>query len=138
VAMTRFGLQILGPPEPEDQFEPSWLRLGFYAVADSAATPDLAFEVPIKDTGHDHVVHVRGGPQGTSVRAVPEGEVLEADVRIRADGLVMMALASGALDPREALHNGQIEADGRSSDLAQVSRLFDFGGAERAAASRAH
>ena len=125
-AMTRFGLQILGAPEPDDQFEPAWLRLGFPAVARSTPTPNLGFAVTIKDTGCDHVVYIRGGPDGTSVHDVPDGEVEEADVRIRGEGMVLMAMASGALDPGEALQSGQVEVSGRSADLAKFSRLFNF------------
>jgi hypothetical protein len=130
-ALTRFGLRLLGPPEFGDQFEPIWLRLGFPAVARSTPTPNIAFAVTIKDGDRDHVIHVRGGPDGTSVRDVESGDIPAADVRIRADGMILMALASGALDPAQAIEHQQVEVSGRAADLAQFSRLFDFGGADR-------
>jgi DNA-binding HxlR family transcriptional regulator len=137
-ALTRFGLQLLGPPELDDQFEPSWLRLGFPAIARSTASPSITFAVTIKDGERDFVVEVSGGPEGTTVRDVAEGDVPEADVRIRAEGMIVMALASGALDPAEAVANRQVEVAGRSADLSKFSRLFDFGDADRVDPTSAH
>jgi DNA-binding HxlR family transcriptional regulator len=137
LALTRFGLRLLGPPEPDDHFEPSWLRLGFHVIARTTATPKVAFGVTIKDGAREFVVEIRGGPNGTSVRDVPEGEVLDTHVQIRGEGMTLMALASGALDPVVALNNDQIEATGRASDLAKFPRLFHFGDASRVDPNRA-
>jgi len=125
-ALTRFGIQLLGPPEPDDQFEPSWLRLGLPAVACSTPTPSLSFAVTIEDSGRDVVMEIRGGKQGTSIRDVSEGEIPETDVQIRGNGMVVMGLASGALDAVEALNNGQVEVSGAKADYAKFAQLFDF------------
>lgn len=129
VELTRFGLQLLGAPEPEDHFEPSWLRLGLHAVAASEPTPELAFRLSIEDGQSEFVILVRGGPDGTVIRDVPQGELPESDVQIRAQGLVVMALAAGNLDPIAALEHNQIEASGRIAELPHFSRLFNFVGA---------
>lgn len=128
-AMTRFGIRLLGPPEPNDQFEPRWLRLGIGAVARTTATPSVTFAVTLSDSGDDVVLHAVGGPDGTAVEAVAGSEAPDADVTIRGDGMVVMAMASGMLNPQDALNTGQVEVTGRTADLLKFPQLFDFGDA---------
>lgn len=136
-ALTRFGIQLLGPPEPDDYFEPRWLSLGIGAVAKMTSTPDLSFIVTLADTDDDVVLHAIGGPLGTDVQSIGGGEPPAADVMIRGDGMVIMAMASGALDPEQALKAGQVEVTGRTADLLRFPQLFDFAGAENADSMRA-
>lgn len=131
LALVRFGVQLLDAPQPGDHFEPRWLRMGIAAVARTSASPEIAFAVTIKDGEGDFTTHLRGSPEGTIVRNVPVGEDPEADVFILAEGMVVMAMASGALDPATALANQQIEVTGSIDDLACFSQLFHFGDADR-------
>lgn len=137
-ALTRFGIQLLGPPEPDDQFEPSWLRLGLPAVRRVSPTPDVTFGLTIEDNLEDIVLEVRGGPTGTHIRDVPDGVMPDVDVRIRAEGTVVLAMASGRLEPRDALASGRAEIAGPDAMVAQFPQLFDFGDAMRVDPSSAH
>lgn len=133
LAMTRFGIRLLGPPEEGDHFEPSWLRLGIGSVARRTPTPSLNFAVTLADAHDDVVLHASGGPEGTAVQSTDASLAPDllagADVTIRGDGMVVMAMASGQLDPAEAVEAGQVEVTGRTADLIQFPELFDFGDA---------
>ena len=76
----------------------------------------------VPDEGHDHLFHVAGGPQGTAVTA----GLSDADVSITAPTLVVFGLASGGLDPREAIRSGALRAEGNLQALEDFPALFDI------------
>ena len=63
-----------------------------------------------------------GGPRGTSVR----NELSDADVSITASTAVVLGLASGGLDPDEAIRSGALRAEGKLATLADFPSLFDI------------
>ena len=127
-ALTRWGLRFLSTPQPGDHFEPEWVGLGLDAFARKQPTPERSFEIRMPDStrapGADQTVRLRiaGGAEGTWIG--PAGPA--ADLRIEADALVVLALASGELDGHRAQREGRIQCEGELSALADLPRLFDF------------
>ncbi len=127
VELARWGLRFLGSPQPGDHFEPDWVRLGLACFARTTPSPARAYAIRIPDGDGEVAIHVAGGRRGTVVR---EGSG-PADVSLRAHALAVLGLASGGLDPRQALRSGQLEAEGDLAALRDFPALFetDFDGA---------
>jgi DNA-binding HxlR family transcriptional regulator len=121
--LARWGLRLLGDPQPGDHMDPGWLGLGLRLIARRGPTPGRSFVLAVPDDERELAFHVRGGRGGTVVTpgAAP------ADVEIRAQtALPLYALASGALSPAEALATGRITADGDLAVLDDFPALFDL------------
>ncbi len=127
-ALTRFGFQIIGPPEPDDHFEPSWLRLGIPATVGGHPTPEARVALTIRDPEGDFTVEIEGGPQGATTRDVEPGEALDADLVVRGEGMLVMGVATGAIDPQAAVDSGDLEVEGDAGLLARLPDFFAFGG----------
>lgn len=118
--LIRWGGRFLLPPRPGERMEPDWMRLALAACARKGPTPERSFEVHVSEGEKSAVIHVAGGPDGTSVDEGPA----EADVTIRGDGLAVLGLMAGLVDPQEAVHSGRIEAEGDLAALPVFSDLF--------------
>lgn len=135
-ALTRFGIQIIGMPQPEDHFEPSWLRMGIPATVQGRPTPNKRVAFTIRDPeGGDFTVEIQGGPDGADARVISADEAAAADLRLRGEGLTVMGVAMGAIDPNVAHESGALEIEG---DRPLLARLPEFFVAEPASATRAH
>jgi hypothetical protein len=120
--LARWGLRYLGAPSPGDHVDPGWAWIGLVCFARRDASPGRAVNVRVPDSGRDHLFHVAGGPEGTIVRH----EISDADVSITASTPVVLGLASGGLDPREAIRSGALRAEGRLEVLEDFPALFDI------------
>lgn len=122
IELARWGLRHLGPPRPGDHVDPGWAWIGCVCFASREASPARAINVTVPDGAGAHVFHVRGGPRGTSVRH----GYAEADVSVTASTLVVLGLASGGLDPEEAIRSGALRAEGNLEVLEDFPALFDI------------
>ena len=122
VELSRWGLRFLRAPGPNDHVDPGWVWLGLVSFARRRSSPAHSFNVTVPDEGHDHHIHLVGGPEGTSVRQ----ELSDADVSITAPSPVVLGLATGALDPREAIRSGALRAEGNVEVLEDFPSLFDI------------
>jgi DNA-binding HxlR family transcriptional regulator len=123
--LARFGARFLEPPRPGDHFEPDWIRLGLAAFARRSGTPPRAFHLCVVDGGRELDVFASGGPDGTRVSDTPQ----RADVRVRAAPLVILGLATGALDPEHARRAGLVAVEGDASALRDLPALFEIASA---------
>ena len=120
--LARWGLRFLGSPGPHDHFDPGWAWIGLVCFARRGPSPAWRINVTVPDEGRDHVFHVAGGPEGTTVRH----ELADADVSLTAPSLVVLGLASGGIDPGEAVRSGAVRARGRLEALDDFPDLFDI------------
>jgi DNA-binding HxlR family transcriptional regulator len=137
VELTRWGARFLLPGEPGDHVEPDWLRVALRAFAGRGATPELVFEVRVRNGPEDVVLTVEGGAEGTRVHDGPAR--VPAEARLRAAAPVVLGLVAGLVDPREAARAGQLDLSGDPETAAGFARLFDVdlgGRPATAAASR--
>ena len=120
--LTRWGLRFLSAPQPGDQLEPEWVRLGLAAFARRSPVPVCSIEVTIPAAASGVSFLVRGGESGTHLAdAGPP-----AELHLRADALVVLGLASGALDAVQELRAGHLEVSGDPELLTRFPDLFDF------------
>ncbi len=123
IELARWGTRFMGAPEPDDHFEPAWVRLGLVTFARRGASPAVSFGLHWGEGEDEVVAEVSGGRKGTVVRA----ELGSPDVTIRAAShLTVMALASGVLDPQEAVRKGEIQVEGDLESLALFPALFEM------------
>ncbi len=120
VELARWGFHFLFTRRPDDHMESDWVRLGLVAFARRGPTPPYSYAIQIPDDLCDVAFRVEGGPEGTAV--VP-GDA-PADASIRAPAPVVMGLATGLLDPDQAIASGAIHAGGDLQALAAFSSLF--------------
>lgn len=125
--LARWGLRYLRPPGPNDHIDPRWVWIGLVCFARRGPSPARSVNVSVPDEGLDHCFHVAGGPEGTAVRP----GLSDADVSITAQTPVVLGLASGGLDPQEAIRSGALRAEGSLEILEEFPALFDIQSRER-------
>ncbi len=123
MALTRFGIQIIGLPEPGDHFEPGWLRMGIPATVEGRPTPEARLAFTIRDPEGDFAFAIDGSPHGATAREVSPDEIPEVDLALRGEGIVVMGVAMQAIDPASVESSGALEIEG---DRALIERLPEF------------
>jgi DNA-binding HxlR family transcriptional regulator len=120
--LVRWGARFLGTPQPDDHFDPAWLRLGFAAFARTTPTPARSFTVCVE--GHEDAgFRATGGDDGTIVE---EGSA-PADTSISVSSpLVLFALAARQLPPAEAIRSGAAHVEGDVASFDVFPDLFDM------------
>jgi DNA-binding HxlR family transcriptional regulator len=106
-ALTRWGLRTLPAAREERTFRPHWLVLGLRAHFDPAAAAGVreAYEFRIGDDVVHFEVDDGDGTPGL-------GPATEPTVVVEADADTFLALATGAIEPPEAIERGaRIEGD---------------------------
>jgi DNA-binding HxlR family transcriptional regulator len=121
-ALARWGARTLGPPDKGDQLYPDWGLNAFAALLDPEAARGLT-ETYVVRVGeetytvqlHDSQVHVEAGAAE------------DADLDFAADMETFYGMASGGLDPREALSEGRVELlVGKPAALERFFTVFNF------------
>jgi hypothetical protein len=104
-----------------ERVEPDWMRLVLAARARKSATPPRSFLVRVTGGRREVVVHVAGGPDGTTVsdRTAP------ADVTITGPFPAVLGLVRGTLAPARAIRERQVAVKGDPAALQDFPRLFD-------------
>jgi DNA-binding HxlR family transcriptional regulator len=120
--LLRWGSRYLGPHQPNDRFEPEWLRLMLAAFARRGPTPARAFEIRVADEGRETAIHVAGGRKGTTVSEAPRPGAVIVTVELGA----LFALLGGGVSPSEALKDGTLRTEGDREALDLLPRLFDM------------
>ena len=124
IELARWGARFLGAPEPGDHIEPDWARLGLWIFASRSPTPRRSVAIALRASPDREIrFHVAGGRRGTTIGDGP----VKADVAIRVDSpFVLLALAAGDLPPRQAIANGQLEAEGDLAALDDFPKFFEM------------
>jgi DNA-binding HxlR family transcriptional regulator len=121
----RWGLRFLGAPKAGDHIEADWVPLAFRFLARKQPTPARGFEVRVRAEPEPVRVYVRGGRGGTRV-GEPGGPV---DLTFSAPALVVLGLASGALDGMATLHADAVRFEGDPEAIRDFPALFDMSAA---------
>ena len=119
--LIRWGGRYLMPQRPGERVEPDWMRLAMAAYVPKGPTPERSFNIRIPAAEGEAVIHVRGGPDGTTI----EAGAAPADVEVAAGFPTVLGLVVGIIDPADALEGGLIEAEGDLTTLSTLPQLFD-------------
>jgi DNA-binding HxlR family transcriptional regulator len=121
-ALARWGARSLGPPGKSDHLYPDWGLNAFAALLD----PDAA-------RGLTATYVVRVGPETYTVQLddsqvhVEAGETAGADLDFATDMETFYGLASGELDPAQALSDGDVELlIGKRPAFERFFAIFNF------------
>jgi DNA-binding HxlR family transcriptional regulator/putative sterol carrier protein len=119
--LIRWGGRFLLPARSGERTEPEWMRLALAACARKTPTPEHSFQVRIVGGEKDAILHIAGGPEGTSVSE----EAAPADATIRTDVPTLLSLVSGMVNTSDALREGRIQAEGDLSAVSLFPQLFE-------------
>jgi DNA-binding HxlR family transcriptional regulator len=127
-ALARWGARSLGPPGPDDELYPDWGLNAFPALFNADAARGLTETYVIRVGDDDFTVRLEDG------RMYAEMGAAEApDLDVTMDMETFHALASGDLEPHEALAEGRLRLDGDPAALARCFSVLTL--APRAAAA---
>lgn len=120
-ALARWGIRSLGPPAPGDELAPAWGLNAFPALFDPTAAAGLTATWVLRIDDDVFTVRLTDGALGVEV-----GETDAPDLALATDAATFWALASGDLDPRDAVADGRLEAQGDDELLARCFRVLSF------------
>lgn len=126
-ALARWGIRSLGPPGPGDELAPGWGLNAFPALFDPTAAGGLTEIWVLRIDGDVFTVRLVDGALGVEV-----GETSAADLDLATDSTTFWELASGELDPRDAVADGRLEVQGDDESLVRCFRVFSFAPREQA------
>jgi DNA-binding HxlR family transcriptional regulator len=120
-ALARWGARTLGPPGPDEEFEPDWGLNAFPALLNLELARGLT-ETYVLHAGEDlFTVRLVDGEL-----SVEMGAAEESDLRMTAALATFFELASGGVDPRAVAERGDLEFDGDADALVRFFEIFSF------------
>ena len=128
-ALARWGARSLGPPGPEVELYPDWGVNAFAALFNPEAARGLTATYVIRVDEDVFTVRFEDGRMHAEVGAAEDAEL---DVAMDMD--TFFALASGELEPREALDQGRIGIRGDLETLTRCFTVLSFARREQVAA----
>jgi DNA-binding HxlR family transcriptional regulator len=128
-ALARWGSRSLGPPGPDDELYPDWGVNAFAAMFNAEAARGLTETYVIRVGDDAFTVRLEDGHMRAEVGAA---QTPDLDLTMDMDGF--FALASGDLEPQEAIAQGRLEARGEPDTLARCFTVLSLAPRHPAAA----
>jgi DNA-binding HxlR family transcriptional regulator len=126
-ALARWGAVTLGPPGPDDDLPPDWALNAFPALLNADAASGLTETYVFRIDGDEFTVRFEDGRMRAEM-----GAAEEPDLDVATDMATFHAVASGHLEPSEAVAQGRMRAAGDEAALARCFTVLSL--APRAAA----
>jgi DNA-binding HxlR family transcriptional regulator/putative sterol carrier protein len=120
IALGGWGLKFLGtPPAQKDELRPAWAEVAMRSALKRAAPYGLqeTYEFHIDEKAFH--LRVRDG----EVEAL-QGPAVDPDLVVRGDTQAFLALATGRVEPKEALDSGEIRIEGDQEILARCVEVL--------------
>jgi DNA-binding HxlR family transcriptional regulator/putative sterol carrier protein len=120
IALAGWGLKFLGtPPAQKDELRPAWAVVAMRSALKRAAPYGLqeTYEFHIDEKAFH--LRVRDG----EVEAL-QGPAVDPDLVVRGDTQAFLALATGRVEPKEALDSGEIRIEGDQEILARCVEVL--------------
>jgi DNA-binding HxlR family transcriptional regulator len=127
VALARWGLRFMAPPQRGDHVEPEWVRLAAEMFAAETPTPRRTLELHARAQGDAPEARfiVAGGRGGTRIADRSE----TPDACVSAPAALLLGLMSGAVRAADLARAGRIEIRGDASALDDLPALFSMSSA---------
>lgn len=119
VALSQWGLKLLGSPRGDEDLQPSWAMVAVRAGLDPQAAGDVRETYEFRVAGE--VFHVRVQDGEAEAR---QGPATDPEVILSGHTRAFLALASGHLEPEAAISSGSIHARGDQETLARCLKMF--------------
>lgn len=119
LALTQWGLRTMAPRETADVARGDWAAMAVKAAFDATAAEGVfeTYQFQVEDRAfHLHVHH--------GVVELNLGESPAANLQITSTAQVLVDMAAGHLDPREALAHGLLKVEGRPGAFQRAAELF--------------
>jgi DNA-binding HxlR family transcriptional regulator len=120
-ALARWGARSLGPPGADDELYPDWGLNAFPALFNADAARGLTETYVVRVGEHVFTVRLEDGRMQSEV-----GAASAPDLDVAMDMDVFYALASGTLDPAQAMADGRVRAHGEPETLARCFSVLSF------------
>ena len=121
-ALARWGARSLPPPTEKQEFYPDWGLNAFAALLDPEAARGIAETYVVRVADDVYSVRLEDGRVH-----VDSGAVAESDLDFTTDEETFFGMASGRLDPRAALAQGDVTIEaGKPATLERFFSVFNF------------
>lgn len=119
LALSRWGVGLLGEPGPDMITRPHWALLAVQAMADAGRRADLCetYEFHVDD----EVFHVELA-SGTVITR--RGPAADAVLRVRTDATTFVRIGAGALGPFEAVASGALTFTGEPDAVLRCAAVL--------------
>jgi DNA-binding HxlR family transcriptional regulator len=121
-ALARWGARSLPPPVEDEDFYPDWGLNAFAALLDPHAARGLTATYVVRVADDVYTVRLED-----STVHVEVGAAEDADLDFATGRETFFGLASGELDPRATLADGDVTVEtGKPADLERFFSIFNF------------
>ncbi|GAA4526225.1 winged helix-turn-helix transcriptional regulator [Amycolatopsis samaneae] len=119
LALSKWGIGLLGEPTPEMITRPHWALLAVQAMADASRLPELAetYEFQVDD----EVFHLTVD-HGALLTA--RGPAASPSMRVRTDATTFVRIGAGAIGPFAALATGDLSFTGDPDAVLRCSTVL--------------
>ena len=119
-ALGRWGLEFLGAPDREDDLRPAWAVVAMRSALKQEAAP-FGIQETYEFRIDEEAFHLR--IKDGDVEAL-QGPAVDPDLVVWGDTQAFLALATGRLEPAEALGLGEIRIEGEPETLARCVEVL--------------
>src|SRR5919106_1158306 len=118
-ALGRWGLEFLGTPAQEDDLRPAWAVVDMRSALKQEAARGLQETYEFRIDEEAFHLRVKDG----EVEAL-QGPAVDPDLVVKGDTQAFLALATGRVEPKEALGSGEIRIEGDQEILARCVEVL--------------
>src|SRR5215216_5209462 len=119
-ALGQWGLEFLGtPPDREDDLRPAWTVLAMRSALKQEAARGLQETYEFRIDEEAFHLRIKDG----EVEAL-QGPAVDPDLVVWGDTQAFLALATGRVEPKEALDSGEIRIEGDQEILARCVEVL--------------
>jgi DNA-binding HxlR family transcriptional regulator/putative sterol carrier protein len=118
-ALGRWGLEFLGAPDREDDLRPAWAVVAIRSALKQEAARGLQETYEFRIDEEAFHLRIKDG----EVEAL-QGPAVDPDLVVWGCTQAFLALATGRVEPTEALDSGEIRIEGEPETLARCLEIF--------------
>ena len=111
VALSRWGARFLDAPREGDELRAGWAAVAMRSALRARGGSSGTYEFRID--GEAFHLRIRDGGEGAEAR---QGSAPDPDLVVEGDSGTFLAVASGRLDPEEAVESGMLRVEGGTGE----------------------
>ena len=119
MALSRWGLKLIGTPRQEDDLQPAWAMVALQSSLQPEAASGLREAYEFRVDGE--LFHVRVEEGEAEAR---QGRATDPDLIVSGDTETLLSVAAGRLAPAEAVETGALQIEGDREALARCLAML--------------